>query len=274
MLLNLPPLSAKARLKMDIKAAETVVIAIATYYICYVPVILFSIWRRNKEDRISSVWLPFMTSFFVFLSSTLNPIIYVSRNRRSRSALRQFFKDPCGVSEYQEQPIRNTQQRKENLQFEREEVKDCTDTGTSFRPDVNPGRETRRSNASYIQNGRSSRVWPCGLNGGTTKNYDSYPDADVDFDANAATAAAYDDNHELNVVKVPREERTIIATTWANKMPLLGSPDDDAEFKTDAEIEAYTDADVRAEARVLLLLPLRRRPMIMALMMTMMRQIA
>jgi len=30
-------------------------------------------------------------------------------------------------------------------------------------------------------------------------------------------------------------------------MPLLGSPDDDAEFKTDAEIEAYTDADVRAD---------------------------
>lgn len=161
--------------------------------------------------------------------------------------MRQFFKDPCGVSEYQEQPIRNTQQRIENLQFEREEVKDCTDTGTSFRPDVNPGRETRRSNASYIQNGRSSRVGPCGLNGGTTKNYDSYPDADVDFDANAATPAAYDDNHELNVVKVPREERTIIATTWANKMPLLGSPDDDTEFKADAEIEAYTDVDVRAD---------------------------
>lgn len=30
-------------------------------------------------------------------------------------------------------------------------------------------------------------------------------------------------------------------------MPLLGSPDDDTEFKADAEIEAYTDVDVRAD---------------------------
>lgn len=205
MLLNLPPLSAEARLKMDIKATKTVGIAIATYYICYVPVILFSIWRRNEEQRISNVWFPFMTSFFVFLSSALNPIIYVSRNRKNRSALRQLFKDPCGISEYQEQPVKSRKeikQRKENPQFTRGEVKDCTEPETSVRPDANPRRETRRPNAANIQKGRSSSVWPYRLKGAKTKNDDSDDDADADAGAATAAAAASDDNddHESNTV--------------------------------------------------------------------------
>ncbi|KAL9951402.1 hypothetical protein ACROYT_G044056 [Oculina patagonica] len=129
MLLNLPPLRAEARLKMDIKATKTVAMTTGLYYICYIPAIVFSIWRRTREEREIFV---FMVTFCVFLSSALNPIIYVARNRRDRSALRQLLKDPCGTSAYRENPVRKEQearQRERKPQIEGEELKDGRDTG-------------------------------------------------------------------------------------------------------------------------------------------------
>ncbi|KAL9951403.1 hypothetical protein ACROYT_G044058 [Oculina patagonica] len=138
MLLNLPPLCAEARLKKDIKAAKTVSMTIALYYICYIPLVVFSIWRRNDETKIINAWSAFTVSFLVFLSSTLNPIIYVLRYRRTRSAFRQFLKDPCGTSAYRENPVRKARRREKKPQIEGEELKDGRDTRASVRPGSNP----------------------------------------------------------------------------------------------------------------------------------------
>ncbi|KAL9951404.1 hypothetical protein ACROYT_G044059 [Oculina patagonica] len=141
MLLNLPPLCAEARLKMDIKATKTVAMTVALYYICYIPTIVFSIWRHNEEDRVFNAWFAFIVTFCTFLSSALNPIIYVARNRRNRSALRQLLKNPCGTSAYRENPVRKEQeagQRAKKPQIEGGGLKDGRDTGASVRPGSNP----------------------------------------------------------------------------------------------------------------------------------------
>ena len=148
MQLNLPPLAAEARLKNDIKATKTVAMAIAVYYICYIPIIVFSIWRRNEERRVSNLWYGFMLIFATFLSSALNPIIYVLRSRRHRSAFRQLVKDPCGTSAYRENPVKQEKeakpQREKKPQIEGEEIKDCRHPGTAaVRPGQNPGNDTR-----------------------------------------------------------------------------------------------------------------------------------
>ena len=148
MQLNLPPLAAEARLKNDIKATKTVAMAIAVYYICYIPIIVFSIWRRNEEKRFSNLWYGFMLIFATFLPSALNPIIYVLRSRRHRSAFRQFLKDPCGTSAYRENPVKHEKeakpQREKKPQIEGEEIKDCKHPGTAaVRPGKNPRNDTR-----------------------------------------------------------------------------------------------------------------------------------
>ncbi|KAL9965501.1 hypothetical protein ACROYT_G029307 [Oculina patagonica] len=153
--LNLPPLTAEARLQNDIKATKTVSMAIALYYICYIPTIAFSIWRHIEEKKVSNVWFGVMVIFATFLSSALNPIIYVLRSRRHRSAFRQLLKDPFGTSPYRDNPVRKENEarpRGKNPQIgeekkipqiaeeERkpqiagEELKDSRDPGPSVRP--------------------------------------------------------------------------------------------------------------------------------------------
>ena len=99
--LNLPPLQAETRLKQDIKATKTVAMAVATYFICYVPAVAYTVWRRDAEN-FNKPWLSFLTAFCTFISSASNPIIYVLRNRKYRTAMRQLAKDPCGSGPFQE----------------------------------------------------------------------------------------------------------------------------------------------------------------------------
>ncbi|KAJ7374657.1 hypothetical protein OS493_004998 [Desmophyllum pertusum] len=105
-LLNLPPLQAEARLQMDIKATKTVSMAIATFYICYIPAIIVSIWYHDTGENTRSVWAAFMATICMFISSASNPVIYVLRNRRYRCAFWQLVKDPCGARAFQEKPVR------------------------------------------------------------------------------------------------------------------------------------------------------------------------
>ena len=97
---------------MDIKATNTVAMATVAYYICYVPPVAFAVWL-NGADGSMHMWLRFVVSVCIFISSASNPIIYVLRNRRCRSAFRQLVKDPCGNSDYQEKPVRHGKERKQ-----------------------------------------------------------------------------------------------------------------------------------------------------------------
>ena len=87
--------------------------AVLTYFICYVPAIVFVFWSRNA-DILYNDWIAFLASFCTFISSASNPIIYVLRNKRYRNAIRQLVKDPLGSSLFLEMPVkyRGKKQRK------------------------------------------------------------------------------------------------------------------------------------------------------------------
>ena len=91
---------------MDIKATKTVSMAIATFYICYIPAIIVSIWYHDTGENTRSVWAAYMATVCTFISSASNPVIYVLRNRRYRCAFWQLVKDPCGARAFQEKPVR------------------------------------------------------------------------------------------------------------------------------------------------------------------------
>ncbi|KAL9966295.1 hypothetical protein ACROYT_G024348 [Oculina patagonica] len=141
MLLNLPPLQAEARLRMDIKATNTVVMTIVTYYICYIPTIVFSIWNHEAKDGTAFFgWVGFMVSFCTFVSSASNPVIYVLRNRRCRSAFWQLVKDPCGTGPFQEKPVKTG--KEENQQEKNPTL--GREPGESRRLEENPESEELR----------------------------------------------------------------------------------------------------------------------------------
>ena len=117
----MPPLQSEARLKQDIKVTKTVNMAVATYFICYVPTIVYAVWRRRR-DTVHS-WFAFIAAFCTFISSASNPIIYVLRNVRYRTAMRQLAKDPCGSSPFQDRSaVRNGKDEKQRQKDPRGEV--------------------------------------------------------------------------------------------------------------------------------------------------------
>ena len=155
MQLNLPPLAVEARLQMDIKATITVAMAVAMYYICYIPPVVFSIqWSRIEDHRVANLWSAFMLAFTPFVSGALNPVIYVSRNRRNRSAIRQLLKDPCGRSAYRENPGRGENGAKRTRiepQIEGEGCKDRKGPATTVRALPNPGSDAKRPSTAKLQ---------------------------------------------------------------------------------------------------------------------------
>lgn len=98
--LNLPQLQEKARLQIDIQAAKTVLITVGVFLLCNVPppliVALAGQFFKDTE------WPRFLAMFSISISSAINPVLYCFRNRRFRSALKQFLKDPCGKSPFKE----------------------------------------------------------------------------------------------------------------------------------------------------------------------------
>ena len=165
----MPPLAAEAGLKMDIKATYTVAMAIVVHYICYIPTVAFSIWFRDKEQQVLDPWLPFMVAFLSYVSGALDPVIFISRNRRNQSAIRQLLKDLCGTSAYRENPVREENRATQRQMKQREELKDSRDHAGS----PNPGRASRRPTLAKIQTHQShsdvKMAW---------KNCDSFPAVD------------------------------------------------------------------------------------------------
>ena len=147
MLLNLPPLQAEARLKMDMKATKTVAMTIVTYYICYIPVIAFSIRNHGEQETLTG-WFAFMAWFCTVVSSAANPIIYVLRNRRCRSAFWQLLKDPCGTSAFQEKPVKTVKE-------ENQRESNPTPGEEPGEAEENPETGVLRRSTTFI-----TEVWP------------------------------------------------------------------------------------------------------------------
>ena len=134
MLLNLPPLQAEARVKQDIQAAKTVAMAVVTYFICYLPAVIYAILR---PDSVHS-WFPFFAVFCTFFSSASNPIIYVFRNRKYRAAITQLVKDPFGRIPFQERPVITG---KEAKQPQKKLLSEVGEPGASKTQEEHPERE-------------------------------------------------------------------------------------------------------------------------------------
>ena len=169
MLLNLPPLQAEARLKMDMKATKTVAMTIVTYYICYIPVIAFSIRNHGEQETLTG-WFAFMAWFCTVVSSAANPIIYVLRNRRCRSAFWQLLKDPCGTSAFQEKPVKTV---KEESQRESNPTPGEEPGEASGRAEENPETGVLRRSTTFISEVRPQANKEMKQRSGTEENDES-----------------------------------------------------------------------------------------------------
>lgn len=148
MLLNLPPLQAEARLKQDIQVAKALAMAVVTYFICYVPAIIYAVLRRR--DTIHH-WLGVFAAFCTFFSSVSNPIIYMFRNRKYGAAIRQLVKDPCGRSPCQERPAITGKEAKQPQKKSRVEAEEPRASKTH---EAHPEREAnnqRRAGSKVSQ---------------------------------------------------------------------------------------------------------------------------
>ena len=155
MLLNLPPLQAEARLKLDIKAAKTVAMAVVTYFICYLPAVFYAIlW----PDSVHS-WFPFFAVFCTFFSSASNPIIYVFRNRIYRAAIRQLVKDPCRRSLFQVRPV-ITKKEAKKPQIKMSSRDEVGEPGASITHEAHPEREANNQRRALSQSCiRVKKAW-------------------------------------------------------------------------------------------------------------------
>ena len=101
--MNLPITQVETRIKNDIKAINTITITIVAYFLCYIPTILYAVTGFQK-GTLPDAWFGFIAWYSLYISSTVNPIIYYLRKSRCRSAFKQFLKDPFGSSDFKEKP--------------------------------------------------------------------------------------------------------------------------------------------------------------------------
>ena len=145
---------------MDIKATYTIVMAVALYYIGYIPIIALSVWRRRNEEQsgASDPWWAFIIFLLSFVSGALKPVVYILRNRRHRSAIKQFLKDPCGTTAYRENSVPKKyiakQRQKEPPQIKKQEVEECREPEAG----PNPGSDLRRPTSIEVQIHQSNNV--------------------------------------------------------------------------------------------------------------------
>ena len=93
--MNLTDLQAKARIRNDLNSTKTIAMTIAAFFLCYLPVLIYALVARLDGSK-ANFWFSY-TSWLVHCSSTIvNPLIYYTRAKRFRFALKQFLKNPFG----------------------------------------------------------------------------------------------------------------------------------------------------------------------------------
>ena len=128
--MNLPPLQAEARLKCDIKAITTIAITIATYFLCYVPSIVYAVVGLQNKNQ-AEHWFGFSAWYCLHISSSVNPLIYYLANNRFRSAaFKQFLKDAVGSSDFKETPQDRSNGKKQKVNGVEIKKRDCETTKT------------------------------------------------------------------------------------------------------------------------------------------------
>ena len=98
----MPRLHAKARLQQDIQAAKMIIVIVFAFLLCYIPPLFIEAWVRCNFYSIDIASRSHLVHTSILISSGINPIIYCFRTKRFRCALKQFLKNPCGKTAFQE----------------------------------------------------------------------------------------------------------------------------------------------------------------------------
>ena len=69
---------------------------------CYIPPLFIAACVRSNFYSIDIAWRGHLVHTSILISSGINPIIYCFRTKRFRCALKQFLKNPCGKTAFQE----------------------------------------------------------------------------------------------------------------------------------------------------------------------------
>jgi len=92
-------------LEPKLEVSKTIAITIAAYFMSYVPAVTYAILGQQEESQTDS-WFAFFAWYATFFSSAVNPFIFYYRTSRSDAAIKQFFKDPFGKSDFKEEPTK------------------------------------------------------------------------------------------------------------------------------------------------------------------------
>lgn len=111
--LNLCPLQAKARRRLDIHAVKTVAFTVAGIVVCHTPTIVFAIFAQ-QNNHFGNVWFQFFAAFSPFVLSASNPIIYSPRTRKFISSLKQTFKNLSKKARVQEKTPQVLERKKKS----------------------------------------------------------------------------------------------------------------------------------------------------------------
>ena len=140
--MNLPGILSQTRLQNDIKATKTVVMTIAAFFLCYVPVIVYAVVGQHDGRSQADSWFSFLSWFALLFSTVVNPIIYYLRSSRFRAAFKQFIKDPFGSNDFKEN-LRASGKGREN-----ETTKTDVEEGSQMRQNYHRERRNQMTNSS------------------------------------------------------------------------------------------------------------------------------
>ena len=175
--MSLPSLQAEARLRNDIKAVKTIAVTVAVYFICYLPAIVYAAVGSQKTGNLNEAWIGFVVSCSLYISSTVNPVIYYLRTSRFRSAFKQFLKDPFGSSDFKEQQSGRKQEEKRKTEgMGREKDAERADGEKEAREIEFDGNQPRNTHSGKQRNemilsiaNLQSDEWP--LQAGESRDY-------------------------------------------------------------------------------------------------------
>ena len=93
--MNLTDRQAKARMRKDLNSTKTIAMTMAAFFLCYLPVLFYALMARLDGSK-ANFWFSYISWLVHCFSTIVNPLIYYTRAKRFRFALKHFLKDPFG----------------------------------------------------------------------------------------------------------------------------------------------------------------------------------
>ena len=128
--MNLTDRQAKARMRKDLNSTKTIAMTMTAYFLCYLPVLFYALVARLDGSK-ANFWFSY-TSWLVHCFSTIvNPLIYYTRAKRFRFALKHFLKDPFGKGDSVQNAILKNPKRGMQLNLANTKIQGYHNGGTN-----------------------------------------------------------------------------------------------------------------------------------------------